>query len=109
FHASNDEIDFVAVSSHKVYGPKGVGALVGRSAETMRELRPLVFGGGQERGLRGGTVNVAGIVGFGEACRLGREEFDADVDRIAYLRDRLEAGIVSQVPDTWINGDPEHR
>jgi cysteine desulfurase len=109
FHASNDEIDFVAVSSHKVYGPKGVGALVGRAAETMRELRPLVLGGGQERGLRGGTVNVAGIVGFGEACRLGREEFEADVHRIAYLRDRLEAGIVSQVPDTWINGDPEHR
>ena len=108
-HVSNDEIDFVAMSSHKVYGPKGVGALVGHSAETMRELRPLVLGGGQERGLRGGTVNVAGIVGFGEACRIGREELEGDADRIASLRDRLEAGVVSQVPDTWINGDPDAR
>ncbi|HUQ84049.1 MAG TPA: cysteine desulfurase family protein [Gemmatimonadaceae bacterium] len=105
---SSDGIDFATVSAHKIHGPQGVGALVaGRSLTD--ELQPLILGGGQEQGLRGGTPNVAGIVGLGEACRIARDELDQSTSRIGVLRDRLEDGIVAQTKDVWINGDRRRR
>jgi cysteine desulfurase len=102
-------VDFATVSAHKVYGPKGTGALVACSSARGAPIEPLILGGGQERGMRGGTLNVPGIVGLGEACRLVEECLDEDVRRMQTLRDRLEDGILSRVEDTWINGDPINR
>jgi cysteine desulfurase len=96
--------DFLACSAHKLGGPKGVGALVVRGEH---ELPPLLAGGPQERRRRGGTENVAGIVGFGEACRLAREELGERQRRYAELRDRLWEGLQKQVPDLRRNGAPE--
>ncbi len=104
-----DDIDFASVSAHKIYGPKGAGALVARHVPGRLELQPLIIGGDQERGMRGGTVNVPGIVGLGEACRIGNELLEEETQRIEYFRDRLEHGILSQVPHTWVNGDRAKR
>ena len=107
---SKDDIDFATISAHKINGPKGVGALLHRgSAEKTTRIDGLILGGAQERGLRGGTLNIPGIVGLGEACRLVQEQLGGDVTRMGVLRDRLEEGILSQVPQTWINGDPSNR
>lgn len=97
-------IDIAAFSSHKIYGPMGVGALYVRGGQPEIKLQPLIVGGGQERGLRGGTLNVPGIVGFGEACRIAKEDMESDNERIVKLRDRLEATLMAELPDIWING-----
>jgi cysteine desulfurase len=89
-------IDLAAFSAHKIYGPKGVGALFTR-------------GGGQEHGSRAGTLNVPCIVGFGEACRLAKRELQGEPERIAKLRDKLEQGLLAELPDVWINGDRQDR
>ena len=102
-------VDFATVSAHKVYGPKGAGALVACSSPPVRPIEPLILGGGQERGMRGGTLNVPGIVGLGEACRLIQECLDEDMQRMQTLRDRLEHGILSRLDETWVNGDPSNR
>lgn len=102
-------IDLAAFSAHKMYGPKGVGALFIRSGEPEIVLEPLIVGGGQERGLRAGTLNVPGIVGFGEACRIAREEMADEAVRTAALRDRLEREVLAALPDVSINGDVENR
>src|SRR5207245_2322523 len=73
------------------------------------ELEPLILGGGQERGLRGGTLNVAAIVGFDEACRIAQREWKEEAETVGPLRDRLEQGILSQLSGVWINGDRENR
>jgi len=100
-------VDLLSVSAHKIYGPKGVGALYVRRGI---ELEPRVYGGHQEQGLRAGTENVPGIVGFGAACRLVRRALETgEMDRVARLRDRLEAGILELGPGARVNGDPEHR
>jgi cysteine desulfurase len=104
-----DGIDFAAFSAHKMYGPKGVGALYVRGGDPPIELEPLIAGGGQERGLRGGTLNVPGIVGFGEACRIASAVMVEETGRVRKLRDRLEEAILSEVPDTWVNGDRVNR
>jgi cysteine sulfinate desulfinase/cysteine desulfurase-like protein len=93
------------VSAHKIQGPKGVGALyIGSGVE----LSPLVHGGGQERGMRAGTENVAGIVGFGKACEIAQRRLYAGVmEEVATLRDRLEAGIRELVPEAVRNGSIE--
>jgi cysteine desulfurase len=101
-------IDWATVSAHKIYGPKGVGALLAASEVARSSLEPLIAGS-QERGLRGGTLNVPGIAGLGEACRLIEEQLEDDVQRIATLRDRLEKGIFDEVHDTWLNGDRSNR
>jgi cysteine desulfurase len=96
-------IDIASFSAHKLYGPKGTGALfVARGVE--KRLRPVVTGGGQERGLRGGTLNVPGIVGFGAACRLAAEEMLAESARLEALRDRLWAGLRDRVGGVSVNG-----
>jgi cysteine desulfurase len=99
-------LDFLTVSAHKMYGPKGVGALVVASKESMS---PILFGGSQEHGLRPGTTSISTIAGFGEACRLRREEMVADERETACLRDRLESLLRTSVPELVVNGDRGHR
>jgi cysteine desulfurase len=89
-------IDLAAFSAHKIYGPKGIGALFNR-------------GGGQERGSRAGTLNVPGIVGFGEACKLAKRELRDEAERTEKLRDDLEQRLLAELPDVWINGDRKDR
>lgn len=99
-------IDLLSLSSHKFNGPKGVGALWIRRGS---HLVPTMTGGRQERNRRAGTENVLGIVGLGVAARLARERLDAEGERLASLRDRLEMGILNAVPGTLVNGDSTHR
>jgi cysteine desulfurase len=99
-------IDLLSLSSHKLYGPKGVGALFVREG---LPLEPLFHGGGQERGLRSGTLNVAGIVGLGAAARIRKEEMEDEANRLGTLREALWAGIRGICPDATQNGDAEHR
>lgn len=99
-------ISMLALSGHKMYGPKGVGALV--VAPGVR-LRPLLFGGGHERGLRPGTLDVPGIAGLGEACRLRAAEMQIDEPAIASRRDRLWERLRAGISDLVMNGDPVHR
>jgi cysteine desulfurase len=96
--------DFLSASGHKMNGPKGVGCLVARGVGP----QPLLRGGGQERGLRGGTENVAGVVGFGVACELARRELPERCTRLAALRDRLWRGIQARVEGVRRNGSVEH-
>lgn len=101
-------IDLLSLSGHKLYGPKGVGALYVRRRPRVR-LAPLFSGGGQERGLRSGTLPTPLVVGLGEACRLARLEMETDNARIADLRDRLLAGLRRHIPDLRVNASWEHR
>ena len=96
-------IDLLSVSAHKLYGPKGVGALYVRNGPHAHPIVPLQYGGGQEHGLRSGTSNVPGIVGFGEACRICRTELVQDSLRIASLRDHFEEVLLAGVPGLRIN------
>ena len=100
--------DLVSVSSHKICGPAGVGALIG-TQPSLRRLRPIIHGGGQERGLRSGSLNVAGIVGFGAASRIATEERAAEATRVARLRDRLTAGLKSGLSRVYDIGDVTRR
>jgi cysteine desulfurase len=99
-------IDAMSLSAHKIYGPKGVGAAYVRRRPRVR-LEPLIHGGGQERGLRSGTVPSPLVAGFGEACRIAKEEMASDHKKIKGLSDRLIHGITSQVEQIVRNGDPE--
>ncbi len=101
-------IDLLSISGHKLYGPKGVGALYVRRRPRVR-LAALFSGGGQERGLRSGTLPAPLIVGLGEACRIARAEMEDDNRRIAGLRGRLMAGLELVIPGVVLNADPEHR
>ena len=101
-------IDFASVSAHKLYGPKGIGALYVRSG-LRRRLTPLLLGGGQEFNLRPGTLNVPAIVGFGEACRLAREEMPEEARRVAALRDLLESQLANRIPGLRFNGHRTRR
>ena len=100
--------DLVSVSSHKICGPTGVGALIG-TQPSLRRLRPIIHGGGHERGLRSGSLNVAGIVGFGAASRIATEERAAEATRVARLRDRLTAGLKSGLSGVYDIGDVTRR
>jgi len=102
------KIDLLSVTAHKMYGPKGVGALYVRRKPRVR-LVPLIDGGGHERGLRSGTLNVPGIVGFGKAAEVARAELATEAARLATLRDRLLHKIQDGVPRTVVNGSLEHR
>jgi cysteine desulfurase len=99
-------LDLMTLSAHKVHGPKGVGALFVRNGV---DLEPRIFGGPQERGLRSGTENVAGIVGFGEACALLLEREASAQERIRSLRDMLESGLLRRCPGAVVFGSREHR
>ncbi len=99
-------VDLLSFSAHKLYGPKGCGALFVRGRQPRARLRPLMHGGGHERGMRSGTLNVPGIVGMGAACELAAQRLDQDVARIAGLRDRLWAGLSARLSDMRRNGHP---
>jgi cysteine desulfurase len=102
-------IDLLSLTAHKIYGPKGVGALYVRRKGPHVRLDPLLDGGGHERGMRSGTLPVASIVGFGKACVLCREEMAREADRLARLREKLRAGIQDRLDDVSLNGHPEDR
>jgi cysteine desulfurase len=99
-------IDLLSISAHKAYGPKGVGALYVRGGI---EIPPIIDGGGHERGIRSGTLNVPGIVGLGEACKICREEMPQESCRIAGLRNRLHETIKARLDEVCVNGSQEHR
>lgn len=101
--------DLLVCSAHKVYGPKGVGVLYRSRRRPRVRLEPEITGGGQEDGLRSGTLNVPGIVGFGKAAEVAGERLEADAARLAALRDRLETALLGRVPDARVNGSAEHR
>ncbi|MBX3464423.1 MAG: IscS subfamily cysteine desulfurase [Planctomycetes bacterium] len=102
-------IDLLSLSAHKMYGPKGVGCLYVRRKNPRVRLTAQMDGGGHERGMRSGTLNVTGIVGMGEAARICCDEMAVEVPRLRALRDRLEQRILAQLPDAVVNGDPAAR
>ena len=104
-----DGIDLLSISAHKLYGPKGVGALYVRRKNPRVQLTAIIDGGGHERGMRSGTLNVPGIVGLGKACDLCRLEMVEETARLSGLRDRLKNGIMGKLDETYINGSMEHR
>ena len=102
-------IDLLSLSAHKMYGPKGVGCLYVRRKNPRVRLTAQMDGGGHERGMRSGTLNVTGIVGMGEAARICREEMATEIPKLRALRDRLEARLRKELPDCVQNGDPAAR
>jgi cysteine desulfurase len=103
-----DGIDIMAFSAHKMYGPKGVGALYVRRKSPRVKVTAQMDGGGHERGMRSGTLNVPGIVGLGKACELCRLEMDEEAKRLSALRDKLESSL-TQLEESYVNGNTEHR
>lgn len=103
------DVDFLSMSAHKVYGPKGCGCLYIRHGARAISLQPLVYGGGQEYGIRAGTLNVPGIVGTGEACRIALELLSDEAIRLEGLRDAFEKNIQDAFPELIINGDISNR
>jgi len=108
FDVTASRADLVSLSAHKMYGPKGVGALYVRRKPRVR-LTAIIDGGGHERGMRSGTLNVPGIVGFGVAAELCQKEMPEEAKHTLELRERLRKGIEARVSDTYINGSMEHR
>ncbi len=108
FDVEEAKVDLVSMSAHKMYGPKGIGALWVRRKPRVR-IDPIIDGGGHERGMRSGTLAVPNIVGFGKACELSAQERVADHERILALRQRLYDGLTSQLEEVYVNGSLEHR
>ena len=104
-----DGIDLLSISAHKLYGPKGVGALYVRRKNPRVQLSAIIDGGGHERGMRSGTLNVTGIVGLGKACEICQQEMAAETKKLSALRDRLKNALMSQLDECFINGSMEHR
>ena len=102
-------IDLLSLSAHKMYGPKGIGALYVRSTKPRVKIMPIIDGGGHERGMRSGTLNVPGIVGLGKACELAQNEMGVEGERVTALRERLKAGIFERLDDVHLNGDAVKR
>ena len=105
---NKDGIDLLAMTAHKMYGPKGIGALYVRRKNPRVKVTAQMDGGGHERGMRSGTLNVPGIVGFGKACELAMEEMDADAKRLSVLRDKLENELMT-LDESYINGSKQYR
>jgi cysteine desulfurase len=104
-----DGIDLLSMSGHKIYGPKGVGAIYVRSRGPRVRLTPIIDGGGHERGMRSGTLNVTGIVGFGAACEIAAKEMAEESRYLSGLRDRLQAGLFERLDEIYLNGHPTER
>lgn len=105
---NKDGIDLMAFSGHKMYGPKGVGALYVRRKNPRVKVTSQMDGGGHERGMRSGTLNVPGIVGLGKACELCMNEMEAEAKRLSQMRDRLENALM-ELEESYVNGNKEHR
>lgn len=105
---NKDGIDLLAMTAHKMYGPKGIGALYVRRRSPRVKVTAQMDGGGHERGMRSGTLNVPGIVGFGKACELARLEMQQDADRLGKMRDRLEASLL-KLEEAYVNGSRQSR
>ncbi|MBL7811927.1 MAG: IscS subfamily cysteine desulfurase [Bacteroidetes bacterium] len=103
-----DNIDLLSMTAHKMYGPKGIGALYVRRKNPRVKVTAQMDGGGHERGMRSGTLNVPGIVGFGKACELARQEMSTDAARLSKLRDKLENALL-QLEESYVNGNRDHR
>lgn len=104
-----DNIDLLSMSGHKIYGPKGVGALYVRRKNPRVQLTAQIDGGGHERGMRSGTLNVPGIVGLGEACAIAQAEMAEESKRMAHFRDKLKDRLLSELDEVYINGTMESR
>ncbi len=102
----SENIDLMSISSNDMYGPKGTGALYIRKGT---KIQPIIHGGGQERGLRSGSENVASIVGMGKSAELAKAEMESEAGRISALRDKLVNGILEGITDTYLNGHPKKR
>lgn len=102
-------IDLLSASAHKIYGPKGIGILYVRSKGPRVRLTPIIDGGGHERGLRSGTLNVPGIVGLGAACEIAGQEMEEESARLCGLRDKLQAGLFERLDEVYLNGHPTQR
>lgn len=103
-----DGIDLLSMSAHKMYGPKGIGALYVRRKNPRVKVTAQIDGGGHERGMRSGTLNVPGIVGFGKACELARLEMESETTRLTLLRDKLEQALL-KLEESYVNGNTDHR
>jgi len=104
-----DNIDLLSMSAHKMYGPKGIGALYVRRKGPRVQLTAQMDGGGHERGMRSGTLNVPGIVGLGSACEIAQKEMPEESKRSAYLRDKLKDRLLAELDEVFINGTMERR
>ncbi len=109
FDVTTLKVDLVSISAHKIYGPKGVGALYVRRRSPRVLLAEQISGGGHERGMRSGTLNVTGIVGLGKAAELCQQDMAKDTERLRTLRDRLNDGLHKNLDEIYINGSMEHR
>jgi len=105
---NKDGIDLMAFTAHKMYGPKGVGALYVRRKNPRVKVTAQLDGGGHERGMRSGTLNVPGIVGFGKACEICMNEMEEETARVSKLRDKLQTELL-KVEESYLNGDKEHK
>src|SRR5262249_30787876 len=108
-NVERDGIDLLSISAHKIYGPKGVGALYVRRKNPRVELAAQIDGGGHERGLRSGTLNVPGVVGLGKACEICEKEMAAESGRLLALRERLRTAITDKLDGVTMNGSLENR
>ena len=109
FNVIQDNVDLASISAHKLYGPKGVGALYVRRKNPRVQLVAQIDGGGHERGMRSGTLNVPGIVGLGKACAIASSDMAEEMKYLSGLRDRLKDKIMGQLDEVYINGSMEHR
>ena len=109
FDVQKFNVDLASLSAHKMYGPKGVGALYVRRRNPRVQLAAIVDGGGHERGMRSGTLNVPGIVGFGAACEIAEKEMPAEMERMRGLRDRLKDNFFRRLDEVYINGSMTQR
>src|ERR671935_3259099 len=109
FNVNDLKVDMASISAHKMYGPKGVGALYVRRRNPRVLLAPIIDGGGHERGMRSGTLNVTGIVGFGKAAELCKEEMATESERLRNLRDYLNDKLHKNLDEIYINGSMAHR
>ena len=109
FNVIQDNVDLASITAHKLYGPKGVGALYVRRKNPRVQLVAQIDGGGHERGMRSGTLNVPGIVGLGKACEIATNGMAEEAKKLAALRDRLKDAIMGQLDEVYINGSVEHR
>ncbi len=108
-NVNEQNIDLLSLTGHKIYGPKGVGALYVRRRNPRVQITAQIDGGGHERGMRSGTLNVPGIVGLGKACEIARLELESEATKLSGMRDRLMKNLMGRLDETYVNGSLEHR